>query len=132
MPKLPIGQFVCGITVGKMADDETLNEEQVSRQVLYWLDLADYDMETAGAMLASRRLLYVTFMCHQAIEKSLKGVFTSRHQAFAPKIHALVALAHKSGIYEELTLAQQDFLEELDPMNIECRYPAEKEKLLAA
>ena len=102
------------------------------RQVNYWLDLADYDFETGRAMLASRRLLYVTFMCHQVIEKALKGVYVARRQAIAPKIHALVALAQKSGVYGEMTPAQQDFLEALDPMNIECRYPAEKDKLLAA
>ncbi|MGB9745400.1 MAG: HEPN domain-containing protein, partial [Bacteroidales bacterium] len=38
-------------------------------KVKYWQDLSDYDMETAVAMLKSRRYLYVGFMCHQAIEK---------------------------------------------------------------
>jgi HEPN domain-containing protein len=32
----------------------------------YWLDLAKYDLETAKAMLYSKRYLYVGFMCHQA------------------------------------------------------------------
>ncbi len=31
----------------------------------YWLDLSDYDLETASAMLTSGRYLYVGFMCHQ-------------------------------------------------------------------
>lgn len=115
-----------------MASDGTLNGEQVARQVDYWLDLAAYDMDTAVAMLSSGRLLYVTFMCHQVVEKALKGLYSARRQSIAPRIHALVALAQRSGVYEELTNAQQDFLERLDPMNIECRYPAEKEKLLAA
>lgn len=115
-----------------MALNEPLNAEQIVRQVSYWLDLADYDMETARAMLASRRLLYVTFMCHQVIEKSLKAFYTARCQMIAPRIHALVALAQKSGMHKEMTSVQQDFLEALDPMNIECRYPVEKEKLLEA
>ena len=41
----------------------------------YWFDGADYDLQTAQAMLETRRLLYVGFMCHQTIEKALKGVF---------------------------------------------------------
>lgn len=80
--------------------------------------LADYDMETGRAMLVSRCLLYVTFMCHQTIEKAHKGVYSARCQAMAPRIHALLALAKKSGVYEEMTATQQDFLEGLDPMNI--------------
>lgn len=40
-------------------------------KVKYWLELADYDYETALAMLESKRYLYVGFMCHQTIEKSL-------------------------------------------------------------
>lgn len=32
--------------------------------VNYWLEMADYDLETARAMLSTRRYLYVAFMCH--------------------------------------------------------------------
>ncbi len=39
----------------------------------YWLDNAKYDLETAEAMLISKRWLYVVFMCQQAIENWLKG-----------------------------------------------------------
>ena len=39
----------------------------------YWLELSDYDIITAKAMLETQRLLYVGFMCHQAIEKILKA-----------------------------------------------------------
>ena len=34
-----------------------------------WLSLAEYDLATADAMLQTGRLLYVGFMCQQAIEK---------------------------------------------------------------
>ncbi len=30
----------------------------------YWLESAEYDLQTAQAMLETRRLLYVGFMCH--------------------------------------------------------------------
>jgi HEPN domain-containing protein len=39
----------------------------------YWLDLSEYDMETAIAMFETRRYLYVGFMCHQVVEKLLKA-----------------------------------------------------------
>ena len=38
----------------------------------YWIEISDYDLETAEAMLHSKRYLYVGFMCHQAIEKIFK------------------------------------------------------------
>ncbi len=44
----------------------------------YWLDAAEYDLQTAKAMLETKRYLYVGFMCHQTIEKALKGVFVTR------------------------------------------------------
>lgn len=40
-------------------------------KVKYWIDLSDYDLDTALAMHKSRRYLYVGFMCHQTIEKIL-------------------------------------------------------------
>jgi len=115
-----------------MAADELLTAEQVTQQVEYWLDLAEYDMETARAMLISRRLLYVAFMCHQAIEKALKGVYTARCQAIPPKMHVLVKLAQLSGLWEEISEDQQHWMIAVQPMNIESRYPAEKAKLLAS
>lgn len=115
-----------------MATDSPLTAEQVKQQVEYWLDLAEYDMETARAMLISRRFLYVAFMCHQVIEKALKGVYTAQCQAIPPKLHALVKLAQLSGIWEEMSEDQQDWTIAVQPMNIESRYPAEKAKLLAS
>lgn len=38
-------------------------------RIKYWAELSDYDLETANAMLVSKRWLYVGFMCHQTIEK---------------------------------------------------------------
>lgn len=40
-------------------------------KVRYWIELSDYDLETAQAMLETSRFLYVGFMCHQVIEKAL-------------------------------------------------------------
>ena len=49
-------------------------------KINYWLDLADYDLETAKAMLNSGRFLYVGFMCHQTIEKALKAMYCKKLQ----------------------------------------------------
>lgn len=40
-------------------------------KVKYWIDMSDYDFDTAKAMLETKRYLYVGFMCHQTVEKIL-------------------------------------------------------------
>ena len=39
----------------------------------YWMEMADYDLDTVKAMFRTERYLYVGFMAHQAIEKALKS-----------------------------------------------------------
>ena len=46
-------------------------------KVTYWVEMSEYDIETAQAMLETRRYLYVGFMCHQVIEKILKAYWSS-------------------------------------------------------
>lgn len=102
-------------------------------KVAYWLEGADYDLQTAGAMLDTKRYLYVGFMCHQAVEKALKAILVSRKpEEDLPYIHKLVRLANLSGISEEMTEAQLSLLDLLSPMNIEARYPMYKERLLTS
>ena len=101
----------------------------MDQKVKYWLDLADYDLETAKALLQSKRFLYVGFMCHQAIEKVLKAYYVQKIGAFAPKTHNLRALAQKSGILQLIDNYYMQIIISLEPLNIEARYPTDKEKL---
>jgi HEPN domain-containing protein len=91
----------------------------MNEKVKYWVDLSDYDIDTADAMLKSARYLYVGFMCHQAIEKILKAYFVSVHQEAAPFTHSLSHIAKKSGIYEMFDTAVKDLIDSLEPLNIE-------------
>lgn len=43
-------------------------------KIAYWLDIADYDLGTAKAMMDANRYLYVIFMCQQAVEKIIKAL----------------------------------------------------------
>jgi HEPN domain-containing protein len=104
----------------------------VREKVVYWDSIAAYDMETARAMLESGRLLYVGFMCQQTIEKGLKAFHWSHISTEPEFTHALTRLAKKSGIFEDMDQETRDFLEVLEPLNIEARYPTYKEKLLAS
>lgn len=96
----------------------------------YWLELAEYDLETAKVMLTGERYLYVGFMCHQVIEKALKGYYTSIFSDNPPYVHNLTLIAKKSEIYMLLTEEQKDTIDLLEPLNIEARYPTVKDKLL--
>ena len=104
-----------------------------NEKVEYWLALADYDIETAKAMLKTRRYLYVGFMCHQTIEKSLKAIISRncKEGEIPPKTHDLSKLAVCAKIFDLMTEEQQNFVEYLNPLNVEARYPAYKDELAA-
>jgi HEPN domain-containing protein len=96
----------------------------------YWIEISDYDLETAEAMLQSKRYLYVGFMCHQAIEKIFKAFFTKLKSETAPFSHSLSYLAKKGDFYESFSENQKDFIDQLEPLNIEAHYPSHKERLM--
>lgn len=69
-------------------------------------------------------------MCHQTIEKSLKAYWSKIFEDPALKIHSLSRLAEKTGLDKEMTEEQLDFIDMLEPLNIEARYPSYKERLM--
>ena len=99
-------------------------------KVTYWIDMSDYDFDTAKAMLETKRYLYVAFMCHQTIEKILKAYWSKVLEEPPLKIHSLSRLAEKSGLDKDMLEEQMDFIDELEPLNIEARYPSYKERLM--
>jgi len=99
-------------------------------KIKYWIDLSDYDLETAEAMLESKRYLYVGFMCHQSIEKAFKAYYTKLKLETAPYTHSLSYLAKQGDFYEKFSEEQKEFIDQIEPLNIEARYPSHKERLL--
>ena len=99
--------------------------------VKYWLELSEYDLETAKAMLATKRFLYVGFMCHQSTEKVLKALYSKKNNDPAPYTHSLAYLVKLTDLDENIPEEFDDLLNDLEPLNIEARYPSYKEKLLA-
>ncbi|SPD72225.1 conserved hypothetical protein [uncultured Desulfobacterium sp.] len=99
-------------------------------KIQYWADIAEYDLETARVMLKGKRFLYVGFMCHQVIEKILKGFYVFSKGENPPYTHNLNYLAEKSGINDKMTEDQKDILDVLEPLNVEARYPTHKERLI--
>lgn len=99
-------------------------------KVTYWVEMSEYDIETAQAMLETRRYLYVGFMCHQVIEKILKAYWSSVLEEPPLKIHTLSRLAAKTELDKDLDEKQLDLIDTLEPLNIEARYPSYKERLM--
>ena len=99
-------------------------------KVSYWIEMSDYDLDTAQAMLDTHRYLYVGFMCHQVIEKLLKAYWSNILEEPPLKIHTLSKLAAKTGLDKIMDEKQLDLIDTLEPLNIEARYPKYKERLL--
>jgi HEPN domain-containing protein len=97
----------------------------------YWLELCDDDLKAAKAMLESQNLLWMGFLCHLIAEKALKAVIASQINDVPPKIHNLTTLAKRCGIDVDLSEESLNLLEQLNPLQIEARYPEHKEKLAA-
>ncbi len=58
-----------------------------------WFEQAEYDLDTALAMLESGRYLYVLFCCQQAIEKGLKAVIVEQTGNFPPTATQSIAFS---------------------------------------
>lgn len=102
----------------------------MNNKVKYWSEMSDYDLETASAMLITKRYLYVGFMCHQVIEKILKAYWSKIKDEPPLKIHTLSRLANKTGLESLMSEEQLDLSDTLEPLNIEARYPSYKERLI--
>ena len=98
-------------------------------KVSYWKELADYDVDTAEFMYIGGRWLYVGFMCHLVIEKTIKSYWCAKKPDDVPYIHNLLKLAQSCGLVSKMSQQQLKFLAELMPMNIEARYPSYKDEL---
>lgn len=61
----------------------------------HWLTLSKYDIETSKIMLEAKRYSYVPVLCHQSVERMLKGMFICHTKKEASKSHNIPFLANK-------------------------------------
>ena len=98
-------------------------------RVKYWMEIADYDLGTAETLYEGGRWLYVAFMCHQAIEKTLKAYWCATQPNDPPFTHNLTTLSERTELDKEMSDDQLDIIATLMPMNIQARYPEYKDQL---
>lgn len=102
-------------------------KDPTGKDVKSWVDASRYDLETARALLRSRRYLYVLFMCQQSLEKLLKAHVMARTVEFPPRIHSLVRLAELAAL--NVSKEERGFLERLSLYYIQSRYPPDIQNL---
>ncbi|MBI5236598.1 MAG: HEPN domain-containing protein [Deltaproteobacteria bacterium] len=92
-----------------------------------WLKQADYDLETAEFMFGGGRYFYAVFMCHQAVEKAIKGLYRHKLGETPPRVHNLVYLLSRVDVSPAEKTGK--FIVRLNEANIATRYPDDLEKL---
>jgi HEPN domain-containing protein len=97
----------------------------------YWLETAQYDLDTADAMFQSGRWVYVVFMCQQAIEKLVKGLYVLYIDDNVPKTHNIRILVERfeSQLQEPVTDERYNLFEDLTIHYINGRYTDYKQSL---
>ena len=108
---------------------KTNKKMTTEEKVTHWIEISDYDLETAVAMLNTKRYLYVGFMCHQVIEKIFKAVYIKRKEDTQPYVHKLVFIAQRADFYDVFSEEQKIFIDQLEPLNIKTRYLEYKKEL---
>ena len=93
----------------------------ITKQMSYWIEGANSDIETAELLIQNRKLLHGLFFCHLTIEKILKASVVKTTLEIPPKTHNLLRL-------QELAIVSlvKDELQLLDVLMIyqlEGRYP---------
>lgn len=102
----------------------------MDNQVKEWIILAEYDLDTAKAMLETGRYLYVTFMSQQVIEKILKALFVFKNGEIPPRTHNLLYLIDILQL--SVSDADKNFCAQLNQFYLGHRYPGSIEGLAQA
>ena len=97
----------------------------------FWLDSAEYDLESAEAMFETGRWVYVVFMCQQAIEKLLKGLYILYSEDEPPRTHKLSRLIdfYSEKLPEDIDEDRYALFDRLSAFYISGRYTEYKDKM---
>lgn len=93
----------------------------IEKHIEHWKKGSDEDFDVANQLIKSNKIRHGLFFLHLALEKILKAFICLHSSDIAPRLHNLVRLSEFSGITFEQK--QTDFLSEMNPFNIEGRYP---------
>ena len=101
-----------------MSEEEIFD---VEKHVAYWREEALESWKDVVHNINGARVQLALFSTHLAIEKILKAHVVKKTRKFPPMIHNLISLARMADL--TLTPQQVELFSELNPLNIETRYP---------
>ena len=93
----------------------------VGKQIVYWINTAKSDFDSAEILIHESRYSHGLFFCHLSIEKGLKAHVVKTTGEIPPKSHNLIYLMELADI--ELDESDEDFLGILMKYQLEGRYP---------
>jgi HEPN domain-containing protein len=91
------------------------------RNITNWIESSNYDIKTADHMYATKRYVYVLFMCHLATEKLIKAIYEATYEKIPPKSHNLVTLLQ--AIEVDVPEEKLKTIESLNDISVVTRYP---------
>jgi HEPN domain-containing protein len=94
-----------------------------------WLAQVDYDLIAAENMLQTGSYIYVIFMCHLTLEKTLKALVTEETKTMPLRTHNLINLTQRAKII--LSQEHQDFIGKINDASVVTRYPDGLSKLMS-
>jgi HEPN domain-containing protein len=97
----------------------------------YWLDHAQYDLDTADVMYRGGRWVYVVFMCQQAVEKICKGLYLLYIDDNVPRIHDISNLVRRfeDKLSEVIPEDVFNFFDRLTHFYLNNRYPEYRQNI---
>lgn len=93
----------------------------IRRQIEYWLNGSQDDIEAAAVLLEKGKVRQSLFFAHLAVEKALKAHVSKAAESVPPRTHDLLRLAELAGI--SLDPPRRTFLARLQRFCLEGRYP---------
>jgi len=99
----------------------------IKKQIEYWINSSEDDLETAGLLIKNNKILFGLFLCHLCIEKAIKAHVVRCTGNVPPKIHNLSFLIEKT----DLALSESQLLlcDTLMFYQLEGRYPGFNPKI---
>jgi HEPN domain-containing protein len=89
-----------------------------------WVRLARRDIGSARTVLLAGDPENALYLVQQALEKALRALIQDRTASDPPYTHRLAPLAEAAGVWDEMSEADKDLLDDADPYVVVSRYGA--------
>ena len=92
------------------------------QHIEYWINTAEEDWITVGALFDSKRYPHALFWAHLVLEKLAKAHWVKNNEGnVPPKIHNLITLLKQANV--DLGMENMNFLDDYNDFQLSSRYP---------